>query len=108
MNDLLRLTDVAFRYGEDTVLEDVSLTITGTDYAGVVGPSGSGKTTLLRLLLGSLTPTSGTLVRRPGTTVAYVPQLETVNGDFPVTVFECVLMGRPAGIGRPWPWAGPP
>ncbi len=37
----------------------------------------------------------GTLERRPGLRVAYVPQLETINWDFPVTVFECVLMGRP-------------
>ena len=106
MNELLRLSDVAFRYGEDSVLDDVSLTITDTDFAGVVGPSGSGKTTLLRLLLGSLSPTAGTVVRRPGTTVAYVPQLETVNWDFPVTVFECVLMARTAGVGRTWPWPG--
>src|SRR5262249_44321120 len=47
-------------------------------------------------------PTRGSVTRSPGVTIGYVPQLETVNWDFPLTVAECVLMGRP-GRGLPWP-----
>ncbi len=99
---LVRLDGVEFGYGADTVLRDVSLTIGQRDFVGVVGPSGSGKTTLLRLLLGTSRPRGGTVTRAPGLTLGYVPQLETVDWNFPVTVAECVLMARP-GRGVPWP-----
>jgi ABC-type Mn2+/Zn2+ transport system ATPase subunit len=94
---------VAYQQGR-TVLCDVDLTIEPGQFTGIVGPSGSGKTTLLRVLMGAIARPrrgrgqdlwQGSLERRPGLRMAYVPQLETINWDFPVTVFECVLMGRP-------------
>lgn len=99
---LVRVENVNFRYGADPVLEAIDLVVSPRDFVGVVGPSGSGKTSLLRLLLGTIRPTSGTVTRRLGVAVAYVPQLETVNWNFPVTVAECVLMARP-GRTLPWP-----
>jgi ABC-type Mn2+/Zn2+ transport system ATPase subunit len=81
-----------YDHGPD-VLRDVSLSISPGDFAGVVGPSGAGKTTLLRLLLGAVAPRSGRLERSADLRVGYVPQLETVNWNFPLSVFECVLMG---------------
>jgi ABC-type Mn2+/Zn2+ transport system ATPase subunit len=102
MNDLLRLTDVAYSYGDDPVLTGVDLTVRRGDFVGVVGPSGSGKTTLLKVLLGTVRPLGGTVERAGGLRVGYVPQLETVDWNFPVTVAECVLMARP-GRGLPWP-----
>ncbi|MFI7523763.1 metal ABC transporter ATP-binding protein [Micromonospora globbae] len=100
-DQLIRLAGVTFGYDAVPVLSDVDLTVHTTDLIGVVGPSGAGKTTLLRLLLGTVRPQAGTITRRPGLTVGYVPQLETVNWNFPVTVAECVLMARRRG----WPWA---
>lgn len=102
---LVVLTDVGFRYGPAPVLTEVELTVRRGDFTGVVGPSGSGKTTLLRLLLGSLRPVAGTVERFPGLRVGYVPQLESVDWDFPVTVAECVLMSR-SGRRLPWPSRG--
>ncbi|NMI00320.1 metal ABC transporter ATP-binding protein [Pseudonocardia sp. K10HN5] len=101
---MIRVEGAAVCYDRRPVLEDVTLSVRADEFAGVVGPSGSGKTTLLRLLLGTVRPHRGTITRRPGTAVGYVPQLETVNWNFPVTVAECVLMAR-----RPrwWPWASP-
>lgn len=84
------------------VLRDVSLCVDTGDLIGIVGPSGSGKTTLLRALLGTITPVAGGVTRRPGLRVGYVPQVETVDWSFPVTVGECVLMARTRG--RLWPW----
>ena len=72
------------------------------EFTGIVGPSGAGKTTLLRVLLGLITPSSGSITTAPNLRVAYVPQLETVDWKFPVTVFECVLMARTEH--RLWPW----
>jgi ABC-type Mn2+/Zn2+ transport system ATPase subunit len=100
---LLRLDGVTCRYGGEPVLRGVDLTIPSGGFFGVVGPSGSGKTTLLRTIMGKMTPVAGEVYRRPGLQVAYVPQVETVNWDFPVTVAECVLMARVRGRRLPWP-----
>jgi len=100
--DLVRLEHVTFGYGGAPVLKDVDHVVRGGDFTGVVGPSGSGKTSLLRLLLGTEKPQHGTVTRAPGTAVSYVPQLETVNWNFPVTVGECVLMARKTRRLLPW------
>jgi ABC-type Mn2+/Zn2+ transport system ATPase subunit len=100
---LLRLDGVTCRYQREAVLEAVDLTVPSGAFFGVVGPSGSGKTTLLRTLMGTVSPVAGGVYRRPGLQVAYVPQVETVNWDFPVTVGECVLMARVRGRRLPWP-----
>jgi zinc/manganese transport system ATP-binding protein len=104
--ELIRLDKVAASYDHHRVLEDVSFHVHEDQFTGIVGPSGAGKTTLLRLLLQTLAPVAGTVWRAPGLRVAYVPQLETVNWNFPITVFECVLMSRKTG--RLMPWASAP
>ena len=101
-DDLVRLERVTFGYGGAPVLKDVDHVVRGGDFTGVVGPSGSGKTSLLRLLLGTEKPQHGTVTRAPGMAVSYVPQLETVNWNFPVTVGECVLMARKTRRVLPW------
>lgn len=98
---LVRLHEVTFGYDSQAVLEAVTFDIRPTEFVGVVGPSGSGKTSLLRLLLGTVAPQRGSVHRNAGLAVGYVPQLETVNWNFPVTVSECVLMSRPQ---HRWPW----
>ncbi len=100
---LVTLDRVTCRYGAEPVLLDVSVTVGAGDFVGVVGPSGSGKTTLLRTVLGTVVPQAGSVSCRPGLTMAYVPQVETVNWNFPVTVGECVLMARTGRRALPWP-----
>jgi ABC-type Mn2+/Zn2+ transport system ATPase subunit len=99
---LARLDGVTFAYGAASVLADVDLRVAAGQFTGIVGPSGSGKTTLLRTLLGTVRPVAGSVHRRPGLRVGYVPQVETVNWNFPVTVSECVLMARTRGRILPW------
>jgi ABC-type Mn2+/Zn2+ transport system ATPase subunit len=89
-------------YERRAVVTDATLTIRPGDFVGVVGPSGSGKTTLLRAILGTVVPSGGTVTRGPGLSVGYVPQVETVNWSFPVTVSEVVLMARTRGRMLPW------
>lgn len=101
--DLVSLTNVSCRYGAESVLVDVDLRVGARQFIGIVGPSGSGKTTLLRAVMGSLAPSAGKIHRRQGLRIAYVPQVETVNWSFPVTVRECVLMARPTDRLLPWP-----
>jgi len=84
------------------VLVNVDLTFTAGQFSGIVGPSGSGKTTLLKVLLGTVRPVAGSVDRRTGLRVGYVPQVEAINWSFPVTVAECVLMARTRGRVLPW------
>jgi ABC-type Mn2+/Zn2+ transport system ATPase subunit len=99
---LIEVSRASFGYDRTPVLSDVSYTVTSGEFTGVVGPSGSGKTSLLKLLLGTVRPQRGSVTRRPGVDVSYVPQLETVNWSFPVTVAECVLMARAGRRLLPW------
>jgi ABC-type Mn2+/Zn2+ transport system ATPase subunit len=100
--ELVRFDRVTCAYQSTSVLVDIDLRIAAGQFTGIVGPSGSGKTTLLRALLGTTPPVTGTVTRHPGLRVGYVPQVETVDWNFPVTVSECVLMARTQG--RLWPW----
>jgi zinc/manganese transport system ATP-binding protein/zinc transport system ATP-binding protein len=108
---IVQLRNVSCGYEEKTVFSNLELSIPQGLYTGIVGPSGSGKTTLLKVILGLAGATSGAVTvagqRVNGRTargVGYVPQLETVNWNFPVTVEQVVLMGRHRETGwLPWP-----
>jgi zinc/manganese transport system ATP-binding protein/zinc transport system ATP-binding protein len=96
-------------YEKHRVLTDVTLTVMPGDFVGLLGPSGSGKTTLLRTVLGAVDIYEGEVLvngvatskKRPR--VGYVPQLETIDWNFPVTVQEVVMMGRTME-NRLFPW----
>lgn len=108
MSSLVDLVAVEHRYRgttDEAVLVDVDLRVEAGAFTGIVGPSGSGKTTLLRLVTGALRPTSGSAMRREGLRIGYVPQVETVDWTFPVSVGEVALMGRPPA--HRWPWSTP-
>jgi ABC-type Mn2+/Zn2+ transport system ATPase subunit len=101
----VRLVGVSAGYGDRLALENVTLAIPAGSLLAVIGPNGAGKSTLLKTMAGLLPTRSGTieiLGDRPGVharRVAYVPQAETVDWEFPVTVGEVVMMGRYARIG---------
>jgi zinc/manganese transport system ATP-binding protein len=89
---LVRFERVTCGYDGPPALVDVSLTIPRGGFVGVVGPSGAGKTTLLRAIVGAVPRLEGRVVAPSH--VGWVPQLETVDWNFPATVREVVLMGR--------------
>jgi zinc transport system ATP-binding protein len=104
-----KLENVTFAYGETVAVRDVSLSIEGGDFLGLVGPNGSGKTTLLHLMLGLLRPDSGTIELfgqsvdefDQGERIGYVSQRATDRGGtMPITVREAVTMGRFAHTGH--------
>jgi zinc/manganese transport system ATP-binding protein len=105
---ILELRDVSFTYGNEVVLERLNITIREGAFVGIVGPSGAGKSTLLRLMDGATKPTSGTVLLGPegrssSIRLGVVPQLETIDWNFPITVEEVVLLGGAADAGlKPW------
>ena len=106
---IVELSGVNAGYNGSRVLRNVDLRIAPGDFVGLLGPSGSGKTTLLRTILGAVPAQTGYVrvqgkdVRGRRNRAGYVPQLETIDWNFPVTVEEAILMGRT--MSNAWfPW----
>jgi len=99
------LSGVTAGYGERPAIEHIDLAVEAGSLLAVVGPNGAGKSTLLKVMAGLLPAWSGrveVLGSAPGREarrVAYVPQAETVDWAFPVTVGDVVMMGRYPALG---------
>jgi zinc transport system ATP-binding protein len=98
--EIVSLKNVSFNYNGLSVLEDVSLSIKERDFLGIIGPNGGGKTTLLKMILGLIKPLKGE-VKVFGASpedgrknIGYIPQASLFDRDFPVNVFDVVLMSR--------------
>jgi manganese/zinc/iron transport system ATP- binding protein len=105
MTSILDVHDLTVAYHRKPVLWDVDLTLTEPRLVGIIGPNGAGKSTLLKGILG-LVPLASGEARAFGQPVAkvrrrigYVPQRESVDWDFPVTVADVVLMGTYGQLG---------
>lgn len=98
-NNPLKIHQLNVNYGKTPALWDVTLTIPPAKRVAVVGPNGAGKSTLLKASLGLIKPTSGSVhffgasLKEQKGKIAYIPQKELIDWDFPLTVFDLVLMG---------------
>ena len=101
----VHVEDLTVAYTRKPVLWDVDVDFPVGSLTAVAGPNGAGKSTLLKAILGFVKPVAGKveIFGRNNESVkgeiAYVPQISTVNWDFPVSVFEVVLMGRYRQLG---------
>ncbi|MDE7426838.1 MAG: ATP-binding cassette domain-containing protein [Muribaculaceae bacterium] len=90
---VLSLKDVSMRFGQKTVLSDVSFNVLRNEFLAITGPNGGGKTTLLRIILRLLKPTSGTINYHGNPTVGYLPQKNMIDSHFPISVRELIRSG---------------
>ncbi len=85
---LVEARNLFVELGGREILRDVSLSVRRGEVVTLIGPNGAGKSTLVRILLGLMKPTGGTVTRRPGIRVGYMPQLMTIDRDMPMTVWR--------------------
>ena len=89
-DNLIKIDNLSFAYNKNTspLLKDVNLDIPKGVYLSIVGENGSCKTTLIKLILGLLTPISGSITVDTDN-IAYVPQrLDGFNSQFPISIYE--------------------
>lgn len=99
-NPVIEAHNLTVSYHRKPVLWEVDFTLPKGQLIGIVGPNGAGKSTLIKSIMGMIEPGSGyvKIMDRPleevRNLVSYVPQRESVDWDFPTSVFDVVLMGR--------------
>jgi ABC-type Mn2+/Zn2+ transport system ATPase subunit len=97
---VVSLRGIAAGYGDRVALEGVDVQVAAGDLVAIVGPNGAGKSTLLKVVGGMMRPWAGeveVLGAPPGRharRIAYVPQAEQVDWQFPVSVAGVAMMGR--------------
>jgi manganese/zinc/iron transport system ATP- binding protein len=101
----LEIHDLTVAYQKKPVLWGVDLAVPAGRLVGIVGPNGAGKSTLIKAAMGLVPASSGWVkifgqpVKSQLTRIGYVPQRESVDWDFPVSVMDVVLMGRYGKLG---------
>lgn len=104
MKSIIKIKNLNFSYRYQKVLNNVNIDIPCNKRIAIVGPNGAGKSTLLKAILG-LIKYDGEIkifdkeIKEISKKIAYVPQKDSVNWDFPITVFDVVMMGRYAHLG---------
>lgn len=101
---ILDIKHLSFGYEkQQTVLENINLSVQKKDFLAIIGPNGGGKSTLLKLILGLQKPQKGSISVFGNTPdkslskIGYVPQNTNINTDFPIKVIEVVMMGHIGG-----------
>ena len=105
MKTIVQLENISVSLDNKLILKDINLMIKEGHFVAIIGPNGAGKTTLLKVITGLIKPTAGKVKLfgeekfRQYQLIGYVPQLKKVDWNFPITVFDAVLMGRYSNMG---------
>ncbi|PQP79208.1 peptide transporter [Candidatus Phytoplasma phoenicium] len=102
----IKIRDLTVIYHLKPVLWDIDIDIFQSSLTAILGPNGAGKSTLIKALIELVPKISGEIVffdnqkyKQIRKKISYVPQRNSVNWDFPTTVFDVVLMGRYGHLG---------
>ena len=102
---MLEIQELAVNYRGARVLDQIDFKLKPGELVGLIGPNGAGKSTLLKAMLGLIPTAKGTVKYAAGNLsqnlqqVAYVPQRSQVDWDYPITVWNVVMMGRTKQLG---------
>ena len=94
----IEIRNLTVAYGENIALENLNLDVETGSLMALVGPNGAGKSTLIKTILRFLKQITGE-IKINGKTLAYVPQRNSVDWDFPTTLFDVVEMGCYGRVG---------
>lgn len=103
-SNVVEIKNMSYKIKDNYILEDINLSIKNKDFLAIIGPNGGGKSTLLKIIMGLLKPESGSINVFNSTPeearkhIGYLPQITHLESDFPINVFDTVLMGRYKGI----------
>lgn len=92
---LIEARGIDYSVGGLVILQDASAKISAGEIVTLIGPNGAGKTTLARVMLGLVRPDKGTITRRPGLKVGYMPQKLHLDPSLPLTVDGFLRLGIP-------------
>ena len=98
-NPIIQIKGLNASYDRKTVLSQVDLTVYERDFLGIIGPNGGGKTTLIKCILGLHRFDEGTIgfykngEKVPEINMGYLPQYNSIDKKFPISVYEVVLSG---------------
>ncbi|MFV0522115.1 MAG: metal ABC transporter ATP-binding protein [Mangrovibacterium sp.] len=101
MEKLADIKELTVSYDHTIALQQANLTINQYDFIGVIGPNGGGKTSLIKAILGLVKPSHGEVsLHINKDQVGYLPQVNQIDKQFPITVLDVVRSGKPEGLFR--------
>jgi manganese/zinc/iron transport system ATP- binding protein len=110
LNTVIEILNLTISYQKKPAIRGIELKIPSGQIVGIIGPNGAGKSTLLKGILGLVPKDNGVVLVNGSSienylkTISYIPQKESLDWDFPVVVYDVVMMGRfphLSLIGRP-------
>jgi zinc transport system ATP-binding protein len=100
MTDLISCDHLTIIRKDRRILDNVSLAIAPGEFVTVIGPNGAGKSILLNALIGLVKPDSGSVTRRDGLKIGYVPQRFTPEQAMPITVRRFLALTKGASADK--------
>ncbi len=100
MTDIITLENVTVRYGRHVALQDISGAFHSGSLTAIAGYNGSGKSTLLKTIVGIKKPNSGRISIKGSPKIAYLPQITSIQRDFPISVLKAVCTGFWSRVGN--------
>lgn len=91
---LIEANAVDVQLDNQSILQSINLSLHDGEIVTIIGPNGAGKTTLVKALLGLIKLTSGTVKRRPGMKIGYVPQRMCIDSSLPLSVKRFLQLSR--------------
>nr|YP_010336927.1 manganese transport system ATP-binding protein [Madagascaria erythrocladioides]QUE28961.1 MntA [Madagascaria erythrocladioides]UNJ16512.1 manganese transport system ATP-binding protein [Madagascaria erythrocladioides] len=95
-----QVSNLSVSYKKNIILDKINFSCKSGQLIGIIGPNGAGKSTLIKALLGIVPIASGSIqynnqpLENQQYKIAYIPQKSQIDWDYPVTVWDIVMMGR--------------